>query len=107
MNSSVSFKPTFVDFDFLIDMLALLQFSIAIVDLSTKFFNLYAVRFLPLWRETKQKVKVNKTKRKSRFFTTFTFGFVCDYTFLRTRRHAFLNEIKSKSMLNATIVVRW
>ena len=62
----------------------------------------------------KQKVKVNETKSKSRFFTTFTFGFVYDYTFLlglnyiRLREHGdalFLNEIKSKSMLNATIVV--
>ena len=64
----------------------------------------------PLWSETKVKVKVNETKSKSRFFRTFTFGFVYDYTFLfdlnylRPREYgdAFLNEAKSKSMLNAT-----
>ena len=78
-----TFKPIYVDFAILFDMLALSAVLIfAIVNLWTKIFNLFAVWFLPLWGETKVKVTWNKTKSKSRFFITFAFGFVYDYTFL-------------------------
>ena len=83
LSLSASFKPIYVVFAILFDMPALSAVLIfAIVNLWTKIFNLFAVWFLPLWGETKVKVTWNETKSKSRFFITFTFDYVYDYTFL-------------------------
>ena len=72
----------------------------------------YTIDGYPLWSETKVKVKVNETKSKSRFFRTFIYFWLClrlHFSFwfkllmpARIWRRAFLNEAKSKSMLNAT-----